>query len=53
MTKDFRLKVTWKFWELAYSASWHVLGDLPFTWQMKDKRNSAFFAYNLNRQVKR
>lgn len=52
MIKDLRLKFAWKFWELAYSASWCMLGDLPFTWQMKDKRNSAFFNYNLNKRVK-
>jgi len=48
---ELKLKLAWKWWEFAYSASWYLLGDMPFTWDMKAKRNNAFFAYNLNKQV--
>lgn len=47
---EFKLKWAYHWWEFVYGASWYVLGDLPFTWQMKAKRNNAFFAYSLNKQ---
>lgn len=46
-------KALWNFWEYAHIASWHVLGDLPFTWDMKAKRNAAYFKYILHTDNKK
>ena len=46
-------KALWKFWEYAHKASWYVLGDLPFTWDMKAKRNNAYFRYILHADDKK
>lgn len=40
-------KLKWKLWEIAYSISYDVFGDLPITWDIKHKRNNAFFRYCL------
>lgn len=41
-------KLLWKFFEYAHKVSWYVLGDLPFTWDMKHKRNMAYIRYVLH-----
>lgn len=46
-------KALWKFWEYAYKASWYLLGGLPFTWEIKAKRNKAYFKYILHSDHKK
>lgn len=45
-------KYLWKFWEYAHAASWYVLGDLPFTWDLKHKRNMAYMRYTMPERKK-
>lgn len=42
-------KLRWKGYECLYSASWHIFGQMPITWDLKHKRNMAFTAYQLLR----
>ena len=48
MNRAFK-KWVWKFWEMTYSLSWFLFGNLPITWDIKAKRNKAYFAYVLHR----
>jgi len=45
-------KALWKMWEYAHVASWYVLGDLPFTWDLKHKRNMAYMRYTMPDRTK-
>lgn len=50
MTLKKRLyKLRWQAWEYAYSASWHIFGQMPITWDIKHRRNMAFTAFQLLR----
>lgn len=45
-------KALWKFWQKAHEVSWFVFGDLPFTWELKHKRNMAYVRYTLHTDKK-
>ena len=46
-------KALWKFWQVAHDVSWFVFGDLPLTWELKHKRNMAYFRYTLPEREKK
>lgn len=44
--------IKFKFWELAYDVSYFVLGNLPYTYEVKHKMNMAYIRFHLHEDQK-